>query len=178
MKIKIGKFPKGNTERKINIEIERFDTYSVDHTLAMIIYPMLLQLRENKQGVPNEFCEVGGADYEQQDSFDFYKETYDECWKIGADRWDEVLDKMIWAFAQLLDEDWEDNYRFGKAKFSWKETDRLFPNPITGVMEPTYQMIDDNPGQHWTDYAGIKMHNDRIQEGLDLFGKYYRNLWD
>jgi hypothetical protein len=178
MKVKIGKFPKGNSSRKIDVEIERFDTYSVDHTLALIIYPMLLQLKETKHGVPSEFCEVGGEDYGPQDSFEFYKETHDEAWQVGAKRWDDVLEKMIWAFRQLLDDSWEDNYRFGKAKWSWKETDHMFPNPITGVMEPTYQMVDENPGQHWVDYAGIEMHNARIQEGLELFGKYFRNLWD
>ena len=39
-------------------------------------------------------------------------------------------------------------------------------------------MIDNNPEEHWFDANGHAEHVKRIQEGLDLFGKYYRNLWD
>jgi len=39
-------------------------------------------------------------------------------------------------------------------------------------------MIDKNPTEHWTDYIGMRIHEERIQEGLELFGKYYRHLWD
>jgi hypothetical protein len=61
MKVNIGKFPKKSTgKRKINIEIENQDTWNLDHTLALIIYPALLQLKATKQGVPSEFGDVGG----------------------------------------------------------------------------------------------------------------------
>jgi hypothetical protein len=46
MKIKIGKYPKGCGDRKIDVDIEQFDTWSLDHTLAHIILPALMQLRE------------------------------------------------------------------------------------------------------------------------------------
>lgn len=177
MKIKIGGFPKkGN--RKIDIKIDNYDTWSMDHTLAMIIYPMLLQLKATKHGVPHDFSEVGGEDYEQQDSFDFYKEDVDKLFDQRCKEWDKVLDKMIWSFQQIADGDYDSKYHHGEPKYDWKETDHLYPNPITGVMEPTYQMVDKNPTEHWYDHVGHKLHEDRIQEGLELFGKYYRNLWD
>jgi hypothetical protein len=28
------------------------------------------------------------------------------------------------------------------------------------------------------DHNGMNKHNERINNGLRLFGKYYRNLWD
>lgn len=178
MKVKIGKFPK-TANRKINVQIEKFDTWSLDHSLAHIIYPGLLQLKASKHGIPSTVVDkVGGEDYIAQDSFDFYKDTHQETWDIAATKWDDILDHMIWAFAQILDDSWEDQYHHGKAEYDWKQTDRLYPNPVTGVMEPTYQMVDKNPTEHWTDYVGIEKHNERIQEGLDLFGKHYRNLWD
>ena len=61
MKINIPKYPKGNGRRKIKIQIDKWDTYSMDHTLAMIIYPMLLQLKATKHGVPGDFAEIGRA---------------------------------------------------------------------------------------------------------------------
>lgn len=179
MKVKIGKFPKKSGSRKIDIQIDHFDTWSLDHTLALIIYPALLQLREHKHGVPSEFCDnIGGEDYVDQESFDFYKESHQEAWEIGARRWDDVLDKMIWSFSQLIDDDWDSQYHHGKAEYDWVESDHKYANPITGVMEPTYQMLDKNPDEHWYDHVGHRLHNERIQEGLTLFGKYFRNLWD
>jgi len=178
MKIKIGPFPKKNGNRKVDIQIDHYDTWSMDHTLAMIIYPMLLQLKATKHGVPHDFSEVGGEDYDQQDSFDFYKEKTDELFNQRCKEWDKTLDKMIWSFQQIADGDYDSKYHHGEAKFDWIESDKTYPNPVTGVMEPTYQMVDKNPGEHWYDHVGHMKHEERIQEGLELFGKYYRNLWD
>ena len=178
MKIQIPNFPKREKRRKITIQIDSWDTWNLDNTLACIIYPALLQLKATKHGVPHDFAEVGGEDYEQQDSFDFYKENINELFNERVKEWDKTLDKMIWSFQQLADGDYDSKYHHGEAKYDWKETDKLYPNPITGVMEPTYQMVDKNPGEHWYDHVGHQIHEDRIQEGLELFGKYYRSLWD
>lgn len=179
MKVKIGKFPKKGDNRKIDVQIEKFDTWSLDHTLALIIYPALIQLKETKHGIPNEFVnDVGGEDYVQQESFDFYKETHNESWEIASKRWDETLDKMIWSFEQILKDDYDSKYHHGKSDWDFVESDKQYPNPITGKMEPTYQMVDKDPSSHWYDHVGHRLHEDRIQEGLELFGKYFRNLWD
>lgn len=179
MKVNIKPYPKKGNRRKINIQIDRFDTWSLDHTLALIIYPALIQLKETKQGIPGEFVEdVGGEDWSQQESFDFYKETHNEAWETAAKRWDEVLDKMIWSFQQLIEDDYSNLYHHGEAKYDWVKTERTYPNPITGKEEATYQMVDKNPNEHWYDSVGHKLHEERIQEGLELFGKHYRSLWD
>jgi hypothetical protein len=177
MKIKIGKFPKfGN--QKVDIQLDPWDTWNMDRTLAQIIYPMLLQLKAKKHGIPGNFVEVGGEDYSDQNCFDFYKETHDDAWKTGALGWDETLDKMIWSFGQLAYEDYDDKYHHGKGEYDWVKTDRTYPNPVTGKIEATYQMVDKNPDEHWYDHVGHMKHEERIQEGLDLFGKYFRSLWD
>jgi hypothetical protein len=178
MKVKISNYTKHKPQR-VNVEIEHFDTYNMCNTLASIIYPMLLQLREVKHGIPSEFVDnIGGEDYVEQESFDFYKESYDDAHAIGCKRWDEVLDKIIWSFYQLINTDWEEQYHHGELKMSWVETDRLYQNPITGKTEKTYQMVDENPDEHWFDIDGYMLHQQRIQEGLELFGKYFQNLWD
>lgn len=178
MKVKIGKFLKTNEGRKVNVEIEDFDTYSLDHTLALIILPCLLQLKETKHGVPGEFGDVGGADYEYQDSFDFYKETHNWAFQEQCKEWDKILDKMIWSFQQLALADPEEKYHHGKTEYDWIKSDKQYLNPITGKLEDTFQMVDKNPGEHWYDGVGHKLHYERIQEGLDLFAKYYMSLWD
>lgn len=177
MKVNIGKFPK-TSSRKINVTIDRYDTWSMDHTLALVILPLLLQFKENHHGVPNDFIDHSGDEnVNSQTSFDFYKETQDWAFEQGCKKWDEVLDKMIWSFYQIIVDD-DKKYHHGVMKHDWIKTEKQYPNPISGKMEPTYQMVDVNPEDHWYDLVGHLEHEKRIQEGLELFGKYFRNLWD
>ena len=179
MKVKIGNFPRKGSRRKINVQIDQFDTWSLDHTLAMIIYPALIQLKETKHGVPSDVVnDVGGEDYAEQRSFEFYQESHDEAWTIASKRWDEILDKMIWSFYQLAHDTYSDKYHHGSSDYDWVKSDKTFPNPITGKVEETFQMVDKDPEAHWYDAEGHLLHEERIQEGLNLFGKYYRSLWD
>jgi hypothetical protein len=85
---------------------------------------------------------------------------------------------MIWSFNELVKESYDDKYFHGNGKYEWIKTDKQFPNPVTGKMEDTFTMVDTNPDEHWIDANGILEHEKRIQEGIDLFAKYYRNLWD
>lgn len=178
MKVKIGPYAKTSDRRKIDIKIDKYDTWNMDRTLAFIIYPCLLQLKAEKQGVPSEFVDVGGEDYKDQMSFDFYVESNPWAFNEAVKKWEEVLDKMIWSFEQLLKDNYEDRYHHGKAEFDWIKTDKQYPNPITGKMEDTFQMVDKNPDEHWYDVEGAQLHEKRMQEGFELFGKYYRALWD
>ena len=89
MKVRIGPYRKNRAER---IEIEPFDTWSMDYTLAMIVLPMLNQLKETKHGAP----------YVDPDDCpkDLRPKEQDEH---GTDdthfaRWDWALDEMIYAF--------------------------------------------------------------------------------
>lgn len=75
-------------------------------------------------------------------------------------------------------DDYEDQYHHGKAEYDWVKTDQTISNPVTGKIEDTFQMVDKNPTEHWTDYEGMRKHEERIQEGLELFGKYYKHLWN
>jgi uncharacterized UPF0160 family protein len=178
MKIKINNWTKTTNRRKVNIQIDSWDTWNMDRTLALIIHPMLIQLRDTKHGVPGELVnDVGGEDYSEQESFDFYKETHKETWEIAAKRWDEILDKMIWSFGQLAYEDYDAKYHHGRGDYEFIESDKTYPNPVTGKIEKTFQMINKNP-DCWYDHVGHQKHEERIQEGLDLFGQYFRNLWD
>lgn len=177
MKVNMGKYPV-RSNRKIKVKIDPQDTYSLDHTLANIILPALIQLKNTKHGIPNEFGNVGGENFSSQLSFDFYTDTYNEAFDLGVKQWEEVLDKMIWSFSQIVEDTYSEKYHHGKIDMGFEETGKQFHNPLTGKIENTYHMVDKNPDEHWYDHVGHQLHEDRIQEGLELFGKYYRNLWD
>ena len=134
MKIEIGPYPQARGKRKgkgrrkpkpkltrdVTVEIHDYDTWSADHTLALIIAPLLRHYRDKSGGLgagggtdPADFPDIGDPD-----------DTHD------PKRWRKLLDELVWTFDQL-------------------------------TMEGT---IVDNT-------------NERIDNGLLLFGKYYRSLW-
>jgi hypothetical protein len=179
MKVNLKPFPKNSSYRKVDVKIDNFDTWSLDNTLATIILPALIQLKETKHGVPSELTERIGGDFDNNLVFDFIKEDDTKVFDQLCEKWDEILDKMIWSFLQLsIEDDYDSQYHHGKMEFDWIKSDHKYTDPVTGKTETTYQMKDKNPNSHWYDTVGHELHNERVQEGLDLFGTYFRNLWD
>jgi hypothetical protein len=156
MKVYIGNWPKNPAkERKVDIRIDKWDTWSMDNTLSLIIEPMLKQLKETQNGHPclttHEGCE--GCSCETQ--------------------WAEILDKMIFAF-ESLNNDYEDQYHSGEMDIVWTPIDAHGNETPDGE----YRRMDKGPNDtHKFDTDGWKNHEARIQEGLELFGKYFRSLW-
>jgi hypothetical protein len=150
MKAFIGPYKDNGEKREIDIEIHNYDTWSMDETLSHIILPMLKKLKEEKHGSPY---------VELDDVPEHLRPT--EVPEYGADnkhheRWEWVMDEMIWAFEQNLT-NWEDQY-YGE----WVEDE----SKILG-------------GTHvGTDYDGMKAHGDRMANGFRLFGTYFQGLWD
>lgn len=152
-------------ERQIKIQIDPWDTWGMDHTLSLIIVPMLKQLRNTKHGgpyvddedVPDELKSTSAAPKENE------WDTDDNHFK----RWDYVLDEMIWAFENIADEDSEDQFHTGKS-------DIYFERLENGMSEMKRGPNDTSD----FDLEGWKAFNNRIANGTKLFGKYYRGLWD
>lgn len=138
MKINIGPY---RANRKIGIRIDPYDTWNMDHTLAMLIVPMLRQLREQQHGIPGAFSPAHSTETHQL-QFPFMDEDHDAAFARGEARWLEVMDKMIWSFEQIISED---------------------------------SLTSDVPAGY---HGSAENYQRAIQEGIDLFAKYYRNLWD
>lgn len=86
------------------ITIHNWDTWSMDHTLSYIIVPMLIQLKDTKHGAPN----VDNDDVPEELRMpDGWKETHynidGETDEQFFNRWDWILDEMIWAFTYKRD---------------------------------------------------------------------------
>ena len=161
-------------KRTIRVKIDRWDTWSMDHTLSYIVLPMLRQLNETKHGAP---C------VDDEDVPEHLRSTAAEPkeneWDTDSNhflRWDWVMSEMIYAFECQLDDTGEEKYWTGEwGKPDFVKSDREYPNPETGVMEPTYQL---NEGTRKCDWDGLKREQKRIQNGFRLFGRYYQALWD
>lgn len=152
MKVCIGPYKDNDSKRKEEVHIHDYDTWSMDHTLALIALPMLKQLKETKHGVPYidyedmpEHLQYIQRAYDPRAIYDMIDQSQQPEWddlnEMEFQRqikcWDWMMDEMIWAMDQIANEDKVD--------------------PDT-----------------W--YS--KEFNDRMSNALKLFGKYYRSLWD
>ena len=164
-------------KRKVKIHIDKYDTWSMDTTLAMIILPMLKQLKATKHGSPHVDDE--DVPEELRSTSAPAKENEYDIDENHHKRWDWVMDEMIWAFEQVQpDYDWQEQYYSGVRDTKWEKTDKTYPNPVTGKEEATYKMVD-GPKHTWkADWDAISAHQARITKGFCLFGKYYQGLWD
>ena len=149
-------------KRTMKVHIDRWDTWSMDHTLGYIVLPMLKQLKETKHGAP--FV----------DNNDVPKELRSDAIEgdIGVThhlKWDWVIDEMIFAFETKggSSEDREDQFHTGEHDIQWKKLEGGHSQMIKGPNDTSKY-----------DLKGAKAYQKRITNGFRLFGKYYENLWD
>jgi hypothetical protein len=154
-------------KRSINVRIDKCDTWSMDNTLAHIVHPMLIQLRNTKYGAPY----VDDIDVPDELKTLAAPPTHTE-WDVDDNhfkRWDYVLDEMIFAFESKLTA-WQDQYYTGEIDFVTVPVDK------NGV---ELHRLEKGPNDtHVVDYEGLQKHEERIANGFRLFGKYYQSLWD
>jgi hypothetical protein len=164
---------------KTVVHIDYWDTWSLDQTLSPVILPMLKQLKATKHGsgmvdledVPEHLRTTSNAETYPQLTFDFYTEDPEEGVDVH-DRYEWVLDEMIWAFEQIQpDSDWEEQYWITKPKMDWEHMKQPFEEG-----ENTREVKWLVKGE--CDWVGRAKHQERINNGLRLFGKYYQTLWD
>lgn len=154
-------------QQKISVHIDPWDTWSMDHTLAEIIVPMLEQLKHTKHGAPN-------VDKEDVPEDLWPNEAEEEAYAMNGEvdihfwaRWDWVLDEMIFAFESKLDDSWEEQFETGTSDLQWKKLE-----------DGNYELVKGPNDTKEYDWEGLKAYQERISNGFRLFGKYYENLWD
>jgi hypothetical protein len=142
-------------KRKVKVRIDKYDTWNMDHTLALIILPMLKQLKATKHGSPYTDDEDvpehlrSKANRNKMGDLDIRNVESGDPDNTIHIRWEWVMNEMIYAFEMELDEDWD-------------------------------LRIYEKHGNDWPPaaLAERKVIQDRIANGFRLFGKYYQGLWD
>jgi len=140
------------------VKIDRYDTWSMDHTLAHIIHPMLIQLHETKHGAP--FTEDEDVPEPLRSTSAEPKENEWDTDSNHFARWDWILTEMIWAFYQELRDDDEAEF------FDHSES------------VDSGEDFNERLGKLKVDREGLQTHQERKANGFRLFGKYYQALWD
>lgn len=176
MKVTIGPYKDHNAERKEEVHLHDYDTWNMDHTLALIALPMLKQLKDTKHGVPYidhadmpEHLQYIRRQYDPRAAGDLFNgwDDFDYEFQRQVEVWDWMIDEMIWAMEQILDDDNDKQFFSGESDIYWEELENGMSEMKRGPND-TFQI----------DREGLAKHNERIGNGLKLFGKYYRSLWD
>ena len=153
-------------QRTIKVHIDRWDTWSMDDTLAHIILPMLVQLKATKHGGP--FVDLEDVPKELHGKKLTKKQKANgEVDDKHFERWDWVLDEMIFAFDSKVNDGWEEQFETGESDLQWKKLE-----------DGCSQMVEGPNHTKVYDWEGRKAYEARIANGFRLFGKYYQNLWD
>ena len=97
MKVEIGPYVDGDSDRTVDIHIDKWDTWNLDHTLALLIHPLLVKLKEDNHGYFYVDCE--DVPEEMQSPEDISK--YDVGEELGLQRYEYVMDEMIFAFDKI-----------------------------------------------------------------------------
>jgi len=157
MQIRMENFPRNRKGRqKVEVYIDPWDTLDVSVTLANIILPTLVQLKEQ------EVCPM--IMYEVDCPRDEQGNPTDEADYEANIKWNLILDKMIWAFEQVLNPDVRGVRITGK--------DERHPEDEKKFNTLSWEI-------HSVGNVQTRLLNHpEIQEGFELFGKYYWSLME
>jgi hypothetical protein len=97
-------------KQKIKVKLDPWDTWSADYTLALVILPVLKQLRDTSHGYPI----VDSRDVPKK--LRPSKKESEEIQRTGTmdsnaeSRWNYVINEMIFSFECIIDDSWEDQF--------------------------------------------------------------------
>jgi hypothetical protein len=165
-------------QQKVRVHVDDWDVWEAKTTFAHIILPVLERLRDEKQGAPfvddNDVPAALRSTAKQQKKL----EETGEIDNKHFDRWDYILDSMIWSFREIAEgKPGEEQFFTGKMDIVWTPVD-VHGNKVSEEDRKYYRMDRGENDTHEVDWEGLQAYEDRIDYGLRMFGKYFRGLWN
>ena len=151
--------------RKVKVQIDRWDVWNCDSTLGYIIRPMLQKLKVEKNGSP--YVDPQDVPEHLRPKNEYPSPENDHLDDTHHERWEWVLDQMIFAFETLEggnNEDWDRQFH-GESNMM-----------MTKLKNGNYQLNSEDALDSF-DIDGYKEYQKDIQRGFELFGKYFTALW-
>ena len=153
-------------KQRIERGFDDTELWNLFYTLSKYMLPRLIEFRKVMNGFPpkNNIC--GGEKLpENEDIYGF------ECFED----WQEAVDKMIYSFDHIVNEDKYKDERDAKFHIDWDGIfkEKKLPNGNYGL-EHT-EKYDKKVMDAY--YKDATEENSKIDEGLRLFGIYFQNLW-
>lgn len=160
MKVEIKRYRSGKqrgTIRKNVVEIDDYDVWNCDYTLAQIIHPLLVKFKEST----DSYGKIDKEDVPQE-----LHSTYDEHgYSREAFHW--VLEEMIFAMQEIA------NYNENEPEMFKHVGDMVTEENPDGTFTMVSSGVERIPETEETN----RQYHERIQRGCVLFGKYFQNLW-
>ena len=148
------------------------DLWSIDYWFMEIMPKMLTDFRKNLHGCPTQFIN-------REDG------TEDQNFETGMKEWEDIIDRMIFCFREMNDDtcsmtnEFADEYN--RQRFEGKSLKDMF---VKNEDRDTYSLVEGKVDPELEDNYRRKIHEietykDKMKnEGLELFCKYFWNLWD
>lgn len=95
-------------KRRIKVHIDDHDLWSADNTLAHIIHPVLVKMRDAKVGTP--FTDDEDVPENIRSTAAKPKENEWDTDEFHEARWEWILNEMIHSFECEIDDKWEDQF--------------------------------------------------------------------
>lgn len=139
-----------------SIEINDYDIWNLDTTLSIIIGASLIKFKENL--LKSEFKSAPRCLTHNDDDEPNFQE------------WLNILDSMIYSFTEIA----KDNPNSPKLELPHNTINfETFDN-----IKVTEEQREENR-LYWKNWEILnKVYEDKIQDGLNNFAKYFKNLWD
>ena len=165
------------TKRKLrNLNMPYFtsvERWNLFHTFSVYIAAGL------KDFLSHNICSIPCAFSDEDHPFDLEKATLNG--ETGEKAWRGTIEKMLWSFEQLRDDCPDSPFNKWEDKQFWSLIDSgILPMEISE--EPDENGLravkingEETPQEIWD---ADKLYHQKIQEGIDLFAKYFRDLWD
>lgn len=163
---------------KRKIIIHNTDLWDGPENLAAIIYPFLKKYKKISDGYPGEFGKKRPWEEDSEDNKDRLEE------------WNAIVDKMI--FAMYWKKEWDNPFK----KEYFKNKSKILKLHKKELNKLSDEDIQTHNGSYWRSsprakredelcqelsdqyYKNLSEHERLVQEGCELFGKYFRHLWD
>jgi len=167
------------------------ETWSAYTSIAKYALPRLKYLKDHTHGTPTQMFELPTHEQLAIKAYEIYLKriengedgTPEDDWKsaemhffstynkaqsdAASKKWAETLDEMAYALEWCINEDWD------KEGIRTGETEPIDPNDELDKM--CYQYGEEKPVYDWN---RMKEVQERVNNGLLLFGKFFQNLWD
>lgn len=191
--------------RKLNMPyFTPCERWNLFHTFSVYIAAGLKDFLSHKiYGIPQEFLDIeekmSKVGSENEESKELYEELSHEVKNMIAEReqlplfdnneeqsigiklWRGTIEKMLWSFEQLRDDCPDSPFSKWHDKQFWSLLEKGI-KPMEITEEPN------EDGLHAVKFNGEKTpqeiwdaedkYREKIQEGIDLFAKYFQHLWD
>lgn len=113
------------------------DCWSIDYSLATWIFPRLKHFRKNLNGHPSE---------------------------LTLEQWEEILDKIIFSFEYVLNEN--------------KYHDECYPKDFIFDFDTDKDGYLVSKDKRKPDFSILEKYEKQYLDGMELFCRYFRSMWD